>query len=144
MEEELKEAKAKLAKVQKVSREVEGALDAKTAMKAYSPEMFGKGQKKGGGPQYRKMRKEALTRVRNCGSLSMEQENNWQLFAKEWDAKMAETHGELWGQLFAEIMASILSDLDAGKTDALSHFMHAESTRVLGSVKTIRTPGVGR
>ena len=99
VEAELKEAKSKLAKVQKVHREVEGALEAKTAIKAYTAEMFGQKMKKGGGPQYRKTRHEALNRVRACGHLSMEQENDWQLFAKEWDAAMADVHGEAWGSV---------------------------------------------
>ena len=144
VEAELKEAKTRLAKVQKVSRAADGALEAKTAIKAYTAEMFGRGQRNGGGAQYRKARQEALTRLHNYGRLSMEQENDWPLFAKEWDAKMAEAHGEQWGGYFAEIVASIIEELDAGKTNALSTFMRNESTRVLGSVKTVRIPGAGR
>ena len=106
--------------------------------------MFGKGQKKGGGAQYRKARKEALTRVRAVGRLSIEQENDWDLFANKWDDVMANSHGEEWGTLFAEIVSHIVSELDSGNSNALSSFMHAESTRVLGSVQTIRIPGFGR
>ena len=141
---ELKEAKAKLAKVQKATREVDGALDAKAAIKAYTGEMFGQGQKKGGNATHRKHRKDALRRVRALGSLTIEQENDWELFASKWDEVMASTHGEAWGTLFAETLQNIVDDLDAGKSNALSNFMHAESLRVLHSVPVIRIPGFVR
>ena len=144
VEAELKEAKSKLAKVQKVHREVEGALEAKTAIKAYTAEMFGQGQKKGGNATHRKQRKDALKRVRALGSLSIEQENDWELFVSKWDEVMASTHGEAWGTLFAETLAHIVSELDSGKSNALSNFMHSESLRVLSSVPVIRIPGFGR
>ena len=133
-----------MQKVQKFSKQVEGALGAKAAIKAYTAEMFGQGQKKGGNATHRKQRKEALGRIRALGSLSIEQENDWELFASKWDEVMASTHGEAWGTLFAETLQNIVDDLDAGKSNALSNFMHAESLRVLHSVPVIRIPGFVR
>ena len=90
-----------------------------------------------------KKRQEALNRLRAFGHLSIEQENDWELFAKEWDARMAETHCAAWGGLFAEIIANVVSELEGGNANALSDFMRKESQRVLGSVPMVRIPGRG-
>ena len=110
-------------------------------MKTFTPVMLGQGQKKGGGAQYQKARQEALNRVRSCARLSPEQQNDWKFFAATWDSRMAEAHSEDWGGLFAEILQNILDTLEEGHLEALSEFMHKESTRILGQVETLRVPG---
>ena len=54
---------------------------------------------------------------------------------------MADEHGETWGGLFAELVQNILDKLEEGHLEALSEFMHNESTRILGQVETLRVPG---
>ena len=143
MQQELKEAASRLAKVRKVCRDESMVMDAPGAEKSYSAKMLGEGQKKGGSAQYQKKRQEALNRLRAFGHLSIEQENDWELFAKEWDARMAETHCAAWGGLFAEIIANVISELEGGNANALSDFMRTESQRVLGSMHMLRIPGRG-
>ena len=143
VQQELKEAKSRLAKVRKVNREESMVMEEREAEKPYSAEMFGQGKKKGGSAQFQKKRQEALNRLRAFGHLSIEQENDWELFAKEWDARMAELHCAAWGGLFAEIIANVVSQLEGGNANALSDFMHKESRRVLGSVPMVRIPGRG-
>ena len=48
------------------------------------------------------------------------------------------------GVLLAEFMQHIPNELAAGKTSALSKFMHAETQRVLGDVPALRVPGITR
>ena len=54
---------------------------------------------------------------------------------------MAEAKGEEWATLFAEIIQSVIQDLEAGKTNALSKFMYNETRRVLGEVPVLAGPG---
>ena len=110
-------------------------------MKTSTPVMLGQGQKKGGSAQYQKARQEALNRVRSCARLSLEQQNDWKFFTTTWDSRMAEAHSEDWGGLFAEILQNILHKLEEGNREALSEFMHKESTRILGQVETLKLPG---
>ena len=53
---------------------------------------------------------------------------------------MVEAHGELWANLFAEILQGVLGELE-GNANAFSEFMHNESMRVLGEVEVLRLPG---
>ena len=103
---------------------------------------MGKGQKNAGGTASRKVRQEALSRVRLVAMLSPEQRNDWSYFATTWDKKMVEAHGEEWAALFAEILQNVVNELEAGNGNALSDFMRKESVRVLGGVDVIRLPGV--
>ena len=63
-------------------------------------------------------------------------------FKREWDAKLAEIHGEEWAQLFAEQLQNVLGELENGRTNALSDFMHCETIRVLAEVPVLMLPGV--
>ena len=54
---------------------------------------------------------------------------------------MAEGQREDSAELFAEIIQHVLDELDAGKRDALSEFMHNETRRVLADVPILRIPG---
>ena len=82
-----------------------------------------------------------LERVRAVAHLTHEQRNDWEYFKAGWDKAMAEAHGEDWAKLFADIIQNVIEELQAGKTTALSEFMHNETKRVLGDVPTLVLPG---
>ena len=63
------------------------------------------------------------------------------LGTKPWRRPRAEAKGEEWAKLFAEIIQSVIQDLEAGKTNALSEFMYNETRRVLGEVPVLVVPG---
>ena len=89
----------------------------------------------------RKNRHEVLNRIRSIAELTTEQQNDWKWFVTSWDATMAETHGDRWGGLFAQIVQNLLTELEEGSSSALSEFMLRESQRVLRGVPTLRLPG---
>ena len=57
---------------------------------------------------------------------------------------MAAAHGAEWAQLFAEIVQKVVNDLQEGRKEALSEFMHNETRRVLGDVPALVLPGITR
>ena len=138
---ELKEATTKLQRARKEQREAEAMVMAMEEVKAYSLEMLGKGNKKGGLQQHHKARLEVLQRVRKAAELSPEQTSQWEFFRTSWDREMAETHGENWAELFAELVQQVLNDLKEGRSNALSVFMHNETTRVLANTPALLVPG---
>ena len=85
-----------------------------------------------------------MDRIQAAAELSLEQANDWELFRAAWDREMAGAQQETWGELFAELMQHILNELAAGKKDALSKFMHAETQRVLGDVPALSVPEITR
>ena len=85
-----------------------------------------------------------MERIRAAAELSPEQANDWEFFKTTWDREMAEAQQGKWGELFAELMQHLLNELGAGKTRALSVFMHAETQRVLGDVPALSVPGITR
>ena len=73
-EKELKRKRAAL-------RELENVLETKHAMKTFTPELVGQGQKKAGGARGHKARSDVLDRLASLGAkLSSEQRNNWVWF----------------------------------------------------------------
>ena len=62
-------------------------------------------------------------------------------FKVAWDKATAEAHGEDRAKLFADIIQNVIEELQAGKTTALSYFMHNETKRVLVDVPTLVLPG---
>ena len=116
-----------------------------TASRAYTVQMLGGDHKKGGARQHAKNRLQALEQVREVAELAAEQTYQWTFFTTAWDGAMASFHKENWATVFAEIVQSLLTDLLAGKTDALSVFMEREKTRVLSNVPAlvIHLPGSG-
>ena len=85
-----------------------------------------------------------MERIRAAAELSLEQANDWEFFRAAWDREMADAQQEKWGELLAELMQHIPNELAAGKTSALSKFMHAETQRVLGDVPALSVPGIIR
>ena len=138
---ELKATQEKLKKARKDMRETAAVVTAKEAIKSYSLLALGDGKKKGGGAQFQKIRFEVLDRVCAVAQLSPQQRNDWDYFRTAWDKAMAEAKGEEWAKLFAEIIQSVIQDLEAGKTNALSKFMYNETRRVLGEVPVLVVPG---
>ena len=102
--------------------------------------MLGNGKKKGGTQQNQKNRYEVLERVRAVAELSPEQTNHWHCFKIAWDEAMAVFHGDKWGEYFAQMMKTVLDDLLAGKTNALSVFVENETKRILSTVPALVIP----
>lgn len=138
---ELKTARSQLTKTRKENREASAVTDAWESLKTYSLDDMGKDKKNAGGASARKVRLEAFNRVRATATLSSEQLNDWKHFSEQYDRRMAEEHGGDWARLFGEILQNLLNELDAGKANALSVFMHEETTRCLHDVEGIRLSG---
>ncbi|CAK0863844.1 unnamed protein product [Prorocentrum cordatum] len=129
---ELHEATEKLKNIRKEQREAEAVVTAMEQMRVYSLEQLGQGNKKGGNKEHQKARFQVSQALRKAAELSPEQTSQWEFFKTEWDSRMAATHGEDWAQLFAEMVQKVVNDLQEGRKDALSQFMHNETRRVLG------------
>ena len=141
---ELHEATEKLKKIRKEQREAEAVVTAMEQMRVYSLEQLGQGNKKGGNQSHQKARFQVLQTLRKAAELSPEQTSQWEFFKTEWDSRMAAIHGEEWAQLFAEMVQKVVDDLQEGRKDALSRFMHNESRRVLGDAPALVLPGITR
>lgn len=135
---EAKQAQTQLQQVRAQLREAQNLKATKDALKSYTPEMLGHGRRGGGVVAHRSRRQEVLDRLASQGSLTAAQRNDWQWFKDEWDSKMAEIHGELWGQKFAEIAQGLLAQMENGSQSAVSLFMYAETRRVLCNVPVLR------
>jgi ATPase subunit of ABC transporter with duplicated ATPase domains len=136
----LKEADKALKGAKKERKHEEQVLAAMVSARAFTLPMLGNGKKKGGTQQNQKNRYEVLERVRAVAELSPEQTNNWHLFKIAWDEAMAVFHGDTWGETFAQMMKTVLDDLLAGKTDALSVFVENEKKRILSTVPALVIP----
>ena len=113
-------------------------------MRVYSLDMLGQGKKKGGTQAHQKARMQVLQALRKASELSPEQTSIWEYFKTEWDSRMAAIHGEDWAQLFAEMVQKVVNDLQDGRREALSQFVHNESRRVLGDAPALILPGITR
>ena len=120
----------------------EAAVTASETMKIVSMASLGQGQKNEGCEKLPTSRFQVMERIRASAELSPEQCCDWEFFKPTWDSERADGWQEKWGETFAELMQHILNDLGAGKTRALSEFMHAETQRVLGDVPALRAPGI--
>ena len=82
---------------------------------------------------------EVLERVaRQCGALSPEQTNDWKWFKEAWDQNRADAHGPAWGLIFAETMQGVLKDKADGTPNAMSKFMHRETSKHLMGTPMLR------
>ena len=140
VEHELKEAKAKLQRARKEQKDAEAVVTAMEEVKVYSLEMLGKGKKKAGSLQHQKARLEVLQRVRRAAVLTPLQTSQWEYFTTTWDREMAEAQGEEWAELFAQLVQKVLNDLADGQHNALSVFMHNETSRVLADIPALLVP----
>ena len=90
-----------------------------------------------GGLQHQKARLEVLERLRRAAVLSPDQMSQWEDFKNSWDREMVEAHGENWAEVFAELVQQVLTDLGEGRSNALSVFMHNETSRVFVFSETL-------
>ena len=137
----MEEAKEKVQKIRKETREAEAAVAARHEIKAYSMEVLGKGKKNGGSEQHHKARMEVMGRLRKAAELAPRQTGEWDFFRTQWDRAMAAAMGEDWAETFAQIIQKIINDLAEGKRNALSEFMHKETQRVLPTAPALMVPG---
>ena len=78
-----------LKKARRDARAAENVVVANEAVKLYTPDMLGHGRRHGGPESCRKARLEVMQRVRSAAELSDEQTNDWEFFARKWDARQA-------------------------------------------------------
>ena len=138
------EAKKKAEKELQVKRrklqELEGAYACKHAIKNFTVEHLGKGEKNAGGAKGRNNRWEVLDRLsRAKAGLSAGQRNDWQWFKEAWDKAMVAKHGADWPELFATWIQEVLSDQ---RSNAFSIFVHNETRRVFHGAAALQVPGV--
>eukprot|EP00959_Pyramimonas_sp_CCMP1952_P365260 7649303-Pyramimonas_sp.AAC.1 len=74
-------------------------------------EALGHGKKGGGNQGHQKARFQVLQTLRKAAELSPEQTSQWEFFNVHWDTKMANTHGDGWGQMFAEVVQKVVGEL---------------------------------
>ena len=60
-----------------------------------------------------------------------EQTNDWKWFKDAWDQNRTNAHGPEWGLIFAETMQGVLKDKEDGTPNAMSQFMHRETSKHL-------------
>ena len=71
-----------------------------------------------------------LDRTARLGTgLSPTQRNDFAWFKDAWDAKMLAERGDAWPRTFMAWMHKVLSDIDAGSTNAFSVFVQDETRR---------------
>ena len=93
----------------------------------------------GGTAAHVRNRMEVLERVaRQCGALSPEQTNDWKWFKEAWDQHRADALGPAWGLTFAETMQGVLKDTADGTPNAMSKFMHRETSKHLMGTPMLR------
>ena len=90
---------------------------------------------------HKKVRRDALSRLRGCGGLSAEHEVDFDWFIDEWDRVNAAKSADDWARIFAEIMQNLTNKLIEGDTNAVSDFMFAEMKRCLSHVPCLQIPG---
>ena len=125
-------------------KDLEDALEVKHAMKTFTPDLLGQGQKKAGGHKGHKARMDVLDRLTCFGvGLSPSQRNDWPWFKAAWDAKMVSEHDQEWGRTFAGWMQQVLDEMtQEGGSNAFSCFVHRETLRCLSDQVALRLPGV--
>ena len=137
----LKNTKALLADKRKALADVEGALEAKHAIRAFAPKELGVGRPKGGGAQGAKTRQQVLDRLARLGrGLSPAQRNEFGWWKEAWDERMLEQHGGEWPALFATWAQSIVEKHQGGEAAAFSAFVHSETQRVLSEEVALVVP----
>ena len=138
------EAKAATALLKKRKREIEDAevvLETKHAIKQYTLQDLGMGQKRVGGAAAKKNRLEVLDRLARLGQgLSPAQKNDFKWFKEAWDARMLQEHGDNWPELFMGWMQRLLGENEDGVANAFSVFVHNETRRCFDGVSALRVP----
>ena len=132
------------AKDKKRKREIEDAelvLETKHAIKQYTLQDLGMGQKRVGGAAAKKNRLEVLDRLARLGQgLSPAQKNDFKWFKEAWDARMLQENGDNWPELFMGWMQRLLGENEDGVGNAFSVFVHNETRRCFDGVSALRVP----
>ena len=121
--------------------DVEQALEAKRAVKAFSLWELGDGRPRGGGAAGAKARHQVLDRLARLGEgISPAQRNDYASFKEAWDNKMLEQHGAGWPALFASWSQRLLDAHAGGDRAAFSAFVHDETKRCFGDEVALVVP----
>ena len=116
-------------------------LETKHAIKQYTLQDLGMGQKRVGGAAAKKNRLEVLDRLARLGQgLSPAQKNDFTWFKEAWDARMLEEHVDNWPELFMGWMQRLLGENEDGVANAFSVFVHNETRRCFDGVSALRVP----
>ena len=141
LNEEAKVAEALLKKRRREIEDAEVVLETKHAIKQYTLQDLGMGQKRVGGVAARKNRLEVLDRLARLGQgLSPAQKNDFKWFKEAWDARMLQEHGDNWPELFMGWMQRLLGENEDGVANAFSVFVHNETRRCFDGVSALRVP----
>ena len=134
---QLKETEDLLKTKKRALLDVEQALEAKRAVKAFSLSELGEGRPAAGA----KARHEVLDRLARLGEgISPAQRNDYAWFKKAWDKKMLAQHGAGWPALFASWSQRLLDAHARGDRAAFSAFMHDETKRCFGEEVALVVP----
>ena len=101
--------------------------DCQAAVKSFSPSSLGQGHGR-----------ESHGSARARGPEFREQTNDWKWFKEAWDQNRADAHGPAWGLIFAETMQGVLKDTADGTPNAISKFMHQETSKHLMGTPMLR------
>jgi hypothetical protein len=141
---EMDATKKDLQKKKDAVKEFESVLETKHAMKTFTPELLGDGQKNAGGVKARNARFDVLDRVAHlCVGLSPAQKNDWAWFKTAWDARLLIEHGDAWPRTFAAWIQQVLEDMErAAGSNAFSEFVHRETLRCFSENPALCIPGL--
>ena len=124
------EETAKLKKTNQDVIDFESLAECTHALKAFTPQFLGDGQKAAGGPKCRDRRHEVLERLARLGSLTPQQKNDFTWLKEAWDAKCAAESPLTWGGTFASLCQKILNDMrNPSEKTAFSVFVSNETHR---------------
>ena len=140
------DAERELRQKRQAIQDLENVLEARHALKTFTPELLGQGLKRAGGAKGQRARFDVLDRLAHLGvGLSPEQKNDWAWFKGAWDAKMVIEHDGDWPLLFAGYVQQVLDDMakEAG-SNAFSNFVHRETLRCLSDQIALRVPAAQR
>ena len=141
MDAKSKESKGKFSKLTAELKRIDAVVTAMTHQKTFSTQMLGQGRPNGGNKEHRLHRYDVLERVRRVGSLTGEQNGQWEFFKTQWDGAQATVFGANWGNRFAEIIHAVLVKILHGDAHAFSEFVKIETDRVLGDAGALVAPG---
>ena len=129
---EAREEEKKVVAARHKMRELEDTAVMKSEMATYTPAMLGHNASNPYAKIYRERRHIVLDKLAKLGQgLSPAQKVDFPWFKDAWDSAMVDSHGELWGELFAMQMQKILDDISSGVTNSFSEMIYSETNRML-------------
>jgi hypothetical protein len=132
-------AVAELRKTRRTIQDMEGIRQCTHAIKTFTLDSLGAGITNAGGPKAKKNRHEVLDRLaRYKAGLSAGQRNDWSWFKESWDQAMVSEHKAGWAALFSSWVQRVLDD---ERSNAFSHFVFNETSRVFHGATALHVPG---